>query len=215
MNRATQIGIRISIAITLVSYLYILSAQTVILKNQADIDAFDPATHLINGSLIVGTLFDDISDLSNLSNLRIITENLRIQYGAVPNLNGLSNLDSIGGNIEIIDNPYLTSIDGLNDVIWIGGSITIEENQSLVSINSLQNITHLNGNLKIDSQYELIEIDGFSSLSSINGTLHICSNINLKHLDGLSNLEMVSGGVSICFNDLENFMGFPILKSVG
>ncbi|MGK0391839.1 MAG: hypothetical protein ACI94Y_004606 [Maribacter sp.] len=73
--------------------------QDVTLYSQADVDAFDPSTTVINGFLQLNgsNSPDPITNLDNLSNLTFISGGLNIYNNVIlTNLDGLSNLTSIG-----------------------------------------------------------------------------------------------------------------------
>ena len=89
--------------------------QDVLLKTQADVDAFDPVITMINGDLRIGytnSLQSDITDLSNLSNIA-----------------------SVDGEVWIFNNDNLINVDGLSSLITIGSELRIENNANLIDVN--------------------------------------------------------------------------------
>ena len=58
----------------------------------------------------------------------------------IENLDGLSHLTSIGGNLAIRWNGYLLSITGLSGLTSIGGSLSVHNNNFLTSLSGLENI---------------------------------------------------------------------------
>src|SRR5690606_39831565 len=56
------------------------------------------------------------------------------------NLNGLSNLTSVGGYLYIGSNSNLTNLDGLSNLTSVGADLAIQSNSSLTDISGLQNI---------------------------------------------------------------------------
>ena len=73
-----------------------------------------------------------------------IEGNVRIATGddepdVITNLDGLSVLNSIGGNLKIQNNS-LTSLTGLDNVTSIGGQLLINNNPTLLSLTGLDNI---------------------------------------------------------------------------
>jgi hypothetical protein len=67
-------------------------------------------------------------------------------YFNIHNLNGLSVITSIGGDLIIGNadedgNTQLTNLDGLQNLASIGGSLTIARNKSLVSVTGLNNLS--------------------------------------------------------------------------
>jgi hypothetical protein len=47
------------------------------------------------------------------------------------NLDGLSGLIEVGGDLRIYDNAVLTSLDGLSGLIEVGGDLSIRDNENL------------------------------------------------------------------------------------
>src|SRR5690606_34942976 len=56
------------------------------------------------------------------------------------NLDGLSNLTSVGGYLFIDSNSNLTNLDGLSNLTSVGADLVIQSNSSLTDISGLQNI---------------------------------------------------------------------------
>src|SRR5690606_11901415 len=132
------------------------------------------------------------------------------------NLDGLSNLTSVGGYLDIYSNSNLTNLDGLSNLTSVGGYLYISSNSSLTNLDGLSNLTSVGGYLKIYNNLSLTKHDGLSNLTSVGGFLHIDSNSNLTNLDGLSNLTSVGGYLYIGSNsNLTNLDGLSNLTSVG
>ena len=119
------------------------------------------------------------------------------------NLDGLTNLTTIGGDLEIVGDSSLQDLSGLTNLIEIGGELKI------ASCNSLQNLA------------------GLENLSSIGGWLFIgvwdlysgdfMGNSSLSSLSQLENLTSISGGISIVDNNsLSSLSGIDniILNSI-
>ncbi len=92
-------------------------------------------------------------DITNLNGLSVITSiggDLQIYYcNALTSLKGLENLRAIGGSMDIEENPALTSLDGLENLNTIGESLYIIYNTSLASISSLKNLTFIGERLDL------------------------------------------------------------------
>lgn len=89
-------------------------------QTQSQIDNFQvnyPTCHEIEGDLIIKSNSYEIS-----------------------NLNGLSVLTKIGGDLTINSNANLENLFGLNNIISIGGDLTIHNNYFLSSISALENL---------------------------------------------------------------------------
>lgn len=108
--------------------------DVVLMSQQAvtDFVAMYPNCTQIEGNLLIGAEEQtDITDLSSLGNLEIISGGLGILGTQVTSLNGLSSLTSIG-SLVLVNNPLLTDVAALeNTVINLEGNLYIENNSSL------------------------------------------------------------------------------------
>lgn len=84
--------------------------------------------------------------------------------GSITNLNGLTVLTSIGGNLSLMANNALTGLTGLNNVTTIGGNFFLGAlgggNNALTSPAGMESMTFVGGN---------VFIGGNNSLSSLTG----------------------------------------------
>jgi hypothetical protein len=80
-------------------------------------------------------------------------------------LTGLENLNSVGGDLRILNIEGLTSLSGLNNLSIVEGSLVIQGCLNLINLNGLEN------------------------LSTISDVLSISENISLMNLSGLENLN--------------------------
>ena len=185
-------------ALTLWIFLLVLSninaqvfSGNLFLSSQTQIDAFNYTS--VSGSLTIESFSGSIQNLNGLSELTMVGGDLQIKNTAITNVVGLSNLTSVGGlgnvfNIE--NNDALTNIDGLSGLISIGGNLKIIGNQVLANIDGLYNITVVGGFssfIDIKDNPALTNINGLSNLTSIN-SLTINNNDALSNIDALSNL---------------------------
>jgi len=134
------------------------------LETQAQVDSFPilyPACTEIVDDLTIGKTNSDITDLSSLSQITAIRNDLTI-YG----------------------NDSLISLSGLENITSIGMELSIRLNYSLASLNSLENITSLN-ELSININNSLTDLSGLDNLTSVEGDLSITFNDALSNLNGL------------------------------
>lgn len=118
------------------------SSSNITLSTQEDVDNFQATYGVCDrvlGSLtVVGA---DITDIDGLANLTSVGGDLQIHYNAVlTDINGLANLTSVGGLLHIEYNAALTNIDGLTNLTNVGW-LYIEYNAVLTDINGLANLT--------------------------------------------------------------------------
>lgn len=90
---------RFFILLVLMSGQFVSFGQDVILETQADVDAFDPGTTVINGDLKIGDVFGEFSDITDISNLK--------------------NIVSVEGVVILRNNNNQLSLDGLNNLTTI------------------------------------------------------------------------------------------------
>jgi hypothetical protein len=85
---------------------------------------------------------DGVVDLTPLSSLTYIAEDLRISTDELTSLAGLENLVSVGGSVRIGDNMALTSLTALESLISIGGFLHIHDNPitSLAGLDGLSSV---------------------------------------------------------------------------
>jgi hypothetical protein len=82
----------------------------------------EPCTNPLLNSQARVDVFDCVSVSGNLSII-----------GDVNNVDGLSILTSVGGNLVISGAPALDNLDGLANLTSVGGSLTIETNEKLIN----------------------------------------------------------------------------------
>jgi hypothetical protein len=149
----------------------------------------------------------------------------------ITNLNGLSVLTSITGNLGIIENSSLNVLTGLDNVTSIGGSLNIKHNPVLTGLTGLENVTSI-ADICIADNNSLNSLTGLANVSSIEGFLHIGEwsvggNPGLTNLEGLENVTYIGGDVYINYNDsltdlviganvaLTNLTGLESIASIG
>jgi hypothetical protein len=98
----------------------------------------------------------------------------------ITNLNGLSELKYIGGNLTINDISNLKSLAGLENLKSIGGDLWISHNLDLNSLTGLENLTSIGGELTITHNLYLTSITGIENISASSVTgIQITDNIAL------------------------------------
>ncbi len=174
---------------------------------QEQIDNFqidNPGCTEIEGDVII--YGDDIANLNGLSVITTIGGELVIKGNPILNdLTGLSNLFSIGGNAYIGEyyagvNQALTSLEGLEGLTSVGGWLLIQYNDALTSLSGLVNLTSIEGILKIYKNPALTTLTGLDNIISIGGiAIHL--NTSLTSIAALNNITSMVYSLSIQFND--------------
>ena len=153
--------------------------------------------------------------------LTVITGNIIIRGGHdITNLNGLSNITKINGDLiigsfdnyntegQLVNNGNynLSSLTGLHSLTEVGGNLIIQNNPVLENLSGLNALTSIGGNLTIGEHKRynalhnkilsggnpmLENLNGLTALSSIGGSLTIVDNDVLGDINGLSSLTTI------------------------
>ena len=178
----------------------------------------------IRDSLIINC--DGIINLDGLYGLKKVGENINIKdmSSNTPSLEGLNNLASIGGNLEIY--VSLTSLKGLNSLQSIGGNLR----GYFTSFEGIESLTNIKGDFEIHGGSSLASFKGFNSLQNIGGNLKLITGSgslgSLVSFEGLENLRGISGNFEISatgrnyyddgsLKSLTSFKGLENLASIG
>ncbi len=106
----------------------------------------------------------------------------------ITNLNGLSVIISIGGNLHIggiigTSNNSLISLQGLENLTTIGGSLEITNNSALITITGLNNLSSIGAGLMIHANNALENING------LNGLINVGGPISIGYCGGLTTIQ--------------------------
>lgn len=117
--------------------------------------------------------------------------------GSVANTNGLSNISTITGSLDISNALSLTDINGLSNLTTIGQDAQIT-NSSLTNLNALSKLKSIAGYLFIGNNASLINVNGLSALTSVGQDIDIRNNTVLTDISGLKNTTFnPSGGFGL------------------
>jgi len=183
-------------------------------NTQNQIDSFQinhPGCTEIIGSVMIDG--DDITNLNGLSVLTAIGGNLLIDNNtALTTLTGLDNITSIGWGLSISYNDALPSLTGLDNItsigVGVGAGIGIMGNAALWTLTGLDNVTSIGGGFAIGDNPVLTSLSGLDNLTSIPGLLYIWHCSSLTSLTDLANVTSIGGDLSIIDNDvLTSLMG--------
>jgi hypothetical protein len=181
----------------------------IIFTTQAQIDSFAinyPNCTQIGGALLIGDLGgSDITNLNGLSVLTSIDGNLRIGFyeGMVPG-----------------SNPLLTSLSGLGNLEYIGGMLEVVLNPLLTNFIGLGGLMSIGGGLEISGNDSLASLTGLDNLTYIGGKVVISgycngSGFSLTSLTGLDNVTSIDGKLRIQYTALQTLSGLNSLNSIG
>ena len=131
------------------------------------------------------------------------------------NLNGLSQITSVGGDVQV-SGTNVTNLKGLEGISEVDGNVTISFNPSLTSVQGLQNVGTVSGDFVLTQNPELQDVDGLIGLQEVEGNFEISSNDSLSDTDGLATITRVGENLTVFLNsNLIDFgAGFSNLESV-
>jgi hypothetical protein len=186
--------------------------------SQADIDNFPslyPGCDQLTGiTIIVG---EDIVNLNGLSQITSVSGTLDIGnsiFGnppALQNLEGLNNVSSVGRHFVLQGLPYITDLSGIEGITSVGSGIGIYSNDLLTSLSSLS-VEQVDGYVSISNNSSLKNLRGLEGLTEIPNDLYISGNESLDSLVGLNSLVNV-GGICI-ISDCPNLTSLSGLDNV-
>jgi hypothetical protein len=163
----------------------------------------------------------------NYPGCSIIEGDVMIHGDNIDNLNGLSSLTGIGGQLWI-DSTHLTDLQGLNSLLSIGESLQFTYNIYLYQLNGLSSLTEIGGELNVSfsgvenfagmPQIASIgglriyftgtqSLQGLEGLTSINGGISIRNSFQLQSLAGLDNIQSINGPIVIQYTWLKSLHG--------
>lgn len=143
----------------------------------------------INGSLLISS--NTLLDLSDLVALQTVTGDIKILESAnLVSLTGLGSISNFPGSIELQNLPSLTSTEGLRNMRSVGGDLTIRDCDALTDLEGMRNLETVNGNLSVTNNEKMTSLSGLESLRTIEGKLNISSNNSLRSIEAISDLSL-------------------------
>ncbi len=216
--------------ITLFISISTLTAQnclpgSITFSSQQEIDDFSinyPGCTTIEGSVCIGDCrwpysTVNITNLNGLSVLTNIKGNITIRNcHNLTNLDGLDNLASIGRGLSLFYNNNLHDISALSKIVEIDHNIHIHNCPNLSSLNGLNNLTSVGHSLYISNCLNLSSLNGLNNLTTVGRDLHTYNCPSLSSLNGLNNLNSVVRNLVISsLPSLSSLNGLNNLNSIG
>ena len=183
------------------------------------------------------TSLESFSSFTGMEKLEYIGNNFIVR-GQTPNLasfSGFTNLHTIAGDLEIYLSKGGTSLQGLDNLQSVGGTLNIRGSANLKGLGKLNNIgkdfiinsvssfegigniTTIKGDLSIQS-YDLTSFKGLESLSSIEGDFIMKDGRDFESFEGLNNLKTIKGNFELqssqMFNKFTSFEGLNNLQVI-
>ncbi|KAA3625029.1 MAG: hypothetical protein DWP94_02060 [Flavobacterium sp.] len=157
----------------------------------SNIDGLSSFPNTINSLTLYSN--DNLSDLGGISHFTSLPGDLNLEYNNNSNLDDLSSLTSVGGNLRILfDGSDPVSISGINNLSEVGGELEILSHPPLANIDALESLVSV-GSLTLYNINTLTNLNGLSNLVSIINDLYISDNDELTNLCGLTTLITNNG----------------------
>ena len=172
---------------------YCVSSGEIYLSSQTEIDSF-VETYGECEATLYGLTVSEGENLNGLSKLNRIGGDLRLMSSTLEDASGLSNVESVDGVLDI-SNSKLTDLSAFSNLKAVS-SVYIQYNERLSSLEGLSGISgelnevHVNGNPRITT------LAGLSGITGVN-SLYIYYNEALQNLDALSNLQFIKNNLGI------------------
>ncbi len=158
-------------------------------------------------------------------NYKIVNGNITIYGSEYTNLNLLSNLVEVKGDLNIgyanyktdfyEGNDKLENLNGLEKLTTIEGKLSITRNNALKDIRALSNLTTVIA-INISYNESLESLKGLEMIITINEGLQIYKNRKIQNLKGLDNVSYVGDYASFNENlSLLNLEGINNLRIIG
>jgi hypothetical protein len=188
-------------------------AQDVNLTTQAQVDAFNQTS--VAGNL---TIFGpSISNLNGLSELQSVGVSLEITNTAITNIDGLSALQSIGHSLRVQGNSLLTNLNGFSSLTSVARGIYFLNNRVLTNYDGLLSLTSTIEGIRV-STCPIVNLNGFSNVFDITGFIELEDNPNLVNMDGLEGIQAAGVVNTIKINNnvlLQNINGLSSITDAG
>lgn len=197
------------------------SPADITLFSQAEIDGFQ-ADHggggtcdTVSGNL--GIHGDSITNLDGLADLVTIEGRLNIRdISTLVELDGLDSLTRVGGDLVVYQNPELKSLGGFAALQEVGGDLELFNNYRATDVTAFQALRAVGGTLTIRDMVAWSDLNAFPSLTSVAQGLEIRDNNLMFRISGLNRLVEVGGDLSLTYNSsLTELTGMTQLVTVG
>ncbi|MCL1078361.1 hypothetical protein D5R81_08800 [Parashewanella spongiae] len=186
-------------------------------NSQADIDNFYtqyPKCTLLSASTYING--DDIENIDGLTNIKEVWGNLSIGYNSkIKSIEGLSNLEIVFGDLIVRQNPVLETIEGFNRIHTVGGNLEICNNPMLESVSGFSDLEEIERGVRVHDNKSLLALPLTNKLEKLGESIEIISNEKIENIDGLAGIRIAHADVKIQNNgQLSNIDGLSGLAFV-
>ncbi len=130
---------------------------------------------------------------------KAISSDVVINGNSITHLDGLAQIDSIGGSLSIYFCDTLSELKGLEQLRFVGEALNIYGNKNLQSLEALDSLQQVES-LQVSNCPALANLNGLGRISTLKGNLDISDNGGLKNLSGLTSLRSVEHALIIEHN---------------
>ena len=171
---------------------YCAASSTITLISQDQVDGFVTAYGDCDATLYGLTVDSNaITQVNGLSNLVTIKGDLKLFSSQLSDISGLSNLTTIEGDLRIGDGSEgtaLTNLDALSKVTTLGGLVLLGNDQ-LEDIDGLSQVTTIAGDVQIGSSSTASANDRLVQLDGLSGVTSIGSDFYLQYNPSIADLN--------------------------
>lgn len=167
---------------------------------------------------------DSLEIISGFNALLNIDNLLFISHDSLEKITGFTKLNTIRGDLRLLENIKLTDISGFSSLNLIKGDLNIDRNtsynslgnESLIGLNGFLSLSKVEGDFVIGNNTLLEDFSGLNNLIEVSGDFLLNNNPSLLNFKGLESLEIIGGHFDINFNSvLQDFTGLNSLSSIG
>ena len=168
------------------------------LLTQQEVDDFainyPNCTELSHGLFIGDPWNNEINNVNGLSPITSIGGDLDLYSNSLVNISGLSSLTNIGEDFNL-NGVLLSNLSGLENLQTIGGNFWISCD-NIINVNELSNLQSIGGDLVLWLMDAIQDISGLSNIQSVD-RLRIIHCTNLQSLNGLENIHTINEELSL------------------
>ncbi|MFP2930429.1 hypothetical protein ACLESO_35570 [Pyxidicoccus sp. 3LG] len=179
------------------------------LRNLGGLRFVAPSRHLtVSGNAA-------LEAIEGLDRLTALTGTLTVMGNTALTRISLPNLETVGGDLYIGDNPSLTALGGFSGLRSVEGDLTIVKNDALVDLSGMPILQTIDGVFQVDDNDALRSTEGFAQLRRVYN-LAIHGNALLETAGDMPGLELIEDGFYIHHNPrLVSVRNLPALSYVG
>ena len=136
----------------------------------------------LDSQVAINNFASDYAGCTSLGSLRV----QEAVDGDIQSLEGLSQLTSVDGALQIFNNARLLTVDGLEKITSVGAQLDLYNNARLNSINGLRSVTQVGGFLDISYSSYLPNVNALANVASVG------TRLRLFHLYGLHDCKGIA-----------------------